>query len=271
MADDNSSREQKYVDILMEPVEVSGEYLPKMGQKQPVDIDGFQEMYGNDPFYHWIGLDSPLMFAAHKAAGGMTSIYRQIGTGSERLFRAVLRDELSLTQDQVMWSYEILPSNPKDAKGKPRLLHLDGRVELDDVRDETARDRIDAWIEEQRNRLGITVPLKGAVFEVRQGYKSADSKRQNGDLANAAQAISHGYLPVLVFMSTQVNHVVEARYRVGNWGVLTGTLGEGDKYSGTFDFMNEVIGYDLVSFFERNSETLRSRVEVVLSKLLEAK
>ena len=30
--------------------------------------------------------------------------------------------------------------------------------------------------------------LKGTVFEVRQGYKSKDSKRQNADIANAATA-----------------------------------------------------------------------------------
>jgi hypothetical protein len=34
-------------------------------------------MYGADPFCSWVGLDSPLMYAAHKAAGGMTSVYRQ--------------------------------------------------------------------------------------------------------------------------------------------------------------------------------------------------
>jgi len=31
-------------------------------------------MYRSDPFYNWVGLDNPLMYAAHKAAGGMTSI-----------------------------------------------------------------------------------------------------------------------------------------------------------------------------------------------------
>jgi len=38
-------------------------------------------------------------------------------------------------------------------------------------------------------RLGLPNPtrqsLQGGVFEVRQGYKSKDSKRQNADVANA--------------------------------------------------------------------------------------
>jgi len=37
-----------------------------------------------------------------------------------------------------------------------------------------------------------------AVFEVRQGYKSMDSKRQAADIANAAQALTKSRLPVLV-------------------------------------------------------------------------
>ncbi|MCX6277959.1 MAG: hypothetical protein NT004_07665 [Bacteroidetes bacterium] len=73
-----------------------------------VSLSGFLKLYGSDPFYSWIGLDSSLMYAAHKAAGGMTSV-RQ-------------------------------------------------------------------------------TPKNGVVFEVRQGYKSKDSKRQNADIDNATVA-----------------------------------------------------------------------------------
>jgi hypothetical protein len=109
------------------------------------------------------------------------------------------------------------------------------------------------------------------VFEVRQGYKSADSKRQNADLANAAQALGHGFLPVLTIMSTQINQVVRARYMTSNWSVLLGTVGAGDATLSTYDFLDQVVGYDLAAFFERNSATLRAGVEKILSELLEAK
>lgn len=227
-------------------------------------------LYGADPLYHWMGLDSPLMFAAHKAAGGMTSIYRQLGIGCERLFRAVLKDELALNEEQVKWSYEILPETEDDTK-KPRVLSLDGRVEVSDVHDSQASQRVARWVKEQQAALKISVPLKGAVFEVRQGYKSADSKRQNADLANAAQAIGHGYLPVLTIMSTQINHVVRARYLTGNWCVLMGTVGADDPHTSTFDFLRSVVGYDLAAFFERNTAELRAGFEGILSQLLEAK
>lgn len=85
------------------------------------------------------------MFAAHKAAGGMTSFYRQLGIASECLFRQVLSDQLALDADQVIWPYELLPDldvedTLKDVKA--RVLSLDGRGELEDVDDSA----VGAWI-----------------------------------------------------------------------------------------------------------------------------
>ena len=270
----HTERDDLYVQILLAPLEKSADYLPKMGKSGEVDLEGFTLLYGTDPLYHWMGLDSPLMFAAHKAAGGMTSIYRQLGIGTERLFRQILRDEFMLAPEQAVWSYEFLPDIDPDNNRpnvKPRVLSLDGRVELADVEDVETRERLQHWIDEQRHRLNITTVLKGAVFEVRQGYKSADSKRQNADLANAAQALGHGYLPVLTIMSTQINEVVHARYTTGNWCVLMGEVGRDDPWLSTFDFLNTVVGYNLVQFFERNTDRLRLRTESILRALLEAK
>lgn len=267
-------RDSRYREVLLTPLRRCSDYLPRMGGDVEVDLDGFSALYGADPLYHWMGLDSPLMFAAHKAAGGMTSVYRQLGIGCERLFRQILQDELGLDASQVKWSYEVLPElQAEDAPGgaKARILSLDGRVELADVNDSDDRTRMLEWIDDQREALDISVPLKGAVFEVRQGYKSADSKRQNADLSNAAQALGHGFLPVLTIMSTQVNQSVRARYATGNWAILTGTVGESDPTLSTFDFLDQIVGYDLVGFFERNERTLRKGVEGVLSDLLEVK
>lgn len=269
------ARDALYREILVSPLRKSAEYLPKMGGAGEVDLEGFTALYGEDPLYHWMGLDSPLMFAAHKAAGGMTSIYRQLGIGCERLVRQILQDELGLDAQQVTWSYEVLPDldtedDPRKS-AKARVLSLDGRVELRHVVNPEARRRIEQWLTSQREQLAISADLRGAVFEVRQGYKSADSKRQNADLANAAQALGHGYLPVLMIMSTQINHVVQARYRIGRWSVLMGSVGTENPNDSTFDFMKNVIGYDLAGFFQRNTDQLRQGVESVLAHLLEAR
>jgi len=86
MIDRNDSR---YLQAILAPIRVCAKYRPKFGQgaNSGYSLDAFQERYQADPFYNWFGLDNPLMYAAHKAAGGMTSVYRQIGIGCEQLFR----------------------------------------------------------------------------------------------------------------------------------------------------------------------------------------
>jgi hypothetical protein len=211
-----------------------------------------------------MGFDSDLMYAAHKAAGGMTSLYRQLGIGCEGLFRTILRDSLGLSLAQASWSYQKVEGN------RTRTLKLDGRVQLADVADPAAADGIRSWLDLQKSHMGLSVPLTGAVFEVRQGYKSADSKRQNADLANASQALGTGYLPVLAVMSTQMNQNVKLTYQVGKWAILLGYVGKNDPISSTFDFLRDVVGYDLQAFFERNHQQLRTETETILKHLLAA-
>lgn len=83
------NNDRDYVEVFLLPIRKCKKYRPKFGNSQQEEgftLNEFTALYGSDPFYSWIGLDSKLMYAAHKAAGGMTSIYRQIGIGCERLF-----------------------------------------------------------------------------------------------------------------------------------------------------------------------------------------
>lgn len=227
----------------------------------------FQTLYQADPFYNWFGLDNPMMYAAHKVAGGMTSIYRQIGIGCERLFRAVLKDSLGLDAADVIWSYNVLlPS------GKTRTLYLDGRVSLDKIADTAKRHRFHDWMKEYADYMDVArnvfSSLTGAIFEVRQGYKSKDSKRQNADIANSATAYTQGYFPCAVILSTQIDSDVLARYRAEKWAVVTGILGANNPLISTYDFMRDIVGYDLAAFFERNSRALHTEIDTVLRVLL---
>ena len=106
------------------------------------------------------------------------------------------------------------------------------------------------------------------MFEVRQGYKSKDSKRQNADLANAVAAYTQQYLPVLVVMSLQFDTDLRVRYEGGKWGVLSGSIDTDDPYTSTYAFCREILGYDLAGFFERNSSVLRNEVEEIVYRLL---
>ena len=78
-------KEQKYLGILLKRIEICKNYKPRfgLGTKAGLSLEQFQTLYSSDPFYNWFGLDNPLIYAAHKAAGGITSVYLQIGIGSE--------------------------------------------------------------------------------------------------------------------------------------------------------------------------------------------
>ncbi len=144
--------DQAYLETMLGPIRVCARYRPKLGQggrRNMADAEGgvtaeqFLALYGADPFYHWIGLDNPLMYAAHKAAGGMTSIYLQIGIGSERLFKSVLKDNLGLSSEDVAWSYPIARDSGKEA-----TLSLDGRIPISSISDEGKRATVQAWLQQ---------------------------------------------------------------------------------------------------------------------------
>jgi hypothetical protein len=263
----NPDRELRYLNILLEPIRVCASYKPKLGHgKEGVNLSGFQTIYSNDPFYCWFGLDNPMMYAAHKAAGGMTSIYRQIGIGSEELFRTILQDEFGLTENQAKWSYQITGTNKKT-----RSLSLDGRIPFEAIRNNQIQ-RLMKWLDKICLDLNISSKiarnLQGIVFEVRQGYKSKDSKRQNADIANAATAYTQAYLPCVVVMSNQIDMDILHRYHNEKWAVLVGRLDNTSPAISTYSFMKEVVGYDLAAFFSRNAEILRKEVAAILESLL---
>ena len=168
--------------VFLTPVQKCALYRPAFGQGKAggLSLKDFQTLYGADSFYAWLGLDNPSVYAAHKAAGGLTSVYRQIGIGSERLFRAILNRSLELSDPQLEWRYEY--SKPDGTTG---IHTLDACLKLADLTTDKAT-RLANWLQSAQQAVGGSssgaIRPRGAVFEVRQGYKSADSKRQNADL-----------------------------------------------------------------------------------------
>ena len=86
-----NDKDKEYLQILLDSLRICADYRPKfgLGGKAGVSPEQFQEQYQDDQFYNWLGLGTPMVYATHKAAGGITSIYRQIGIGSERLIRRI--------------------------------------------------------------------------------------------------------------------------------------------------------------------------------------
>ncbi|ABU57070.1 hypothetical protein [Roseiflexus castenholzii] len=252
-----------YFKIFESALDQCRDYKPRFGggSGSGLTLKEFQTLYENDPFYHWIGLDSPLMYAAHKAAGGITSVYRQIGIACQRIFNQMVHDHLGLSSEEAAWSYVI----------ESRRLSLDGRIEIDKVRNAAAQRRVQQWICDAGRLAGLPEDtlqgIKGCVFEVRQGYKSKDSKRQNADIANAANAYVHKYMPAIILFSTQIDSDVAKRYKERHWIILTGTK-NGSSIESTYAFCRNAIGYDLANFFECHSEDIKKLVKDLLETLL---
>lgn len=255
-----------YVEIFLEPLRECTLYRPKFGNSKKeggFTLDEFLELYGSDPFYSWIGLNSPFLYAAHKASGSMTSLYRQIGIGCERLLRQIIFDTTGYEDyESTRWSYLT-----KTKAGKSKVLSLDGRLELADIRNEQVRKNVEEWIKAYTQLLGVNAKnMNGIVFEVRQGYKSKDSKRQNGDIDNATVAYAYNYLPVFAIFSSQIDADIVLRYTNNRCGILVGSMNS-NKYVSLFAFCKEVLGYDLARFFSDNSEHIRREVSKILEIL----
>lgn len=200
------------------------------------------------------------------AAGGMTSVYRQIGHGCQQVFQSVLQDALGLSTADATWSYKIKPKGEK-----PRTLALDGRIPLASIGNRAVRKRVESWLHEAIEAVGLkrrsARPFDGCVFEVRQGYKSNDAKRQKADVSNAANAFAHQYLPVRLLLSVQIPDNLAERYQRAHWLILRGTLA-GATTDSTYVFCRDVLGYDLAGFFRRNSAVIKAETLAVFEGLL---
>lgn len=264
-----SNKDAQYLETFLSPIRKCKEYRPKFGQgnsKDGLSLPQFKTLYGADAFYTWVGLDTDLMYAAHRAAGGMTSVYRQIGIGCERLFRAILVDAACYENpDLATWSY-----TTKTRSGMVKTLSLDGRLELAGIKNQAVLHNVTQWIQNYCAELdGVTEPTNGIVFEVRQGYKSKDSKRQNADIDNATVAWANDYLPVFTLFSAQIDADIVLRYRNNRCGILVGTISD-DSQSSLYAFCAQILGYDLADFFRRYTVEIKQEIYSVLETLLSA-
>lgn len=262
-----NATDAKLLSVFMGPVRKCARYRPAFGQGRSTGLNlrEFQSLYGSDLFYAWLGLDDPVVYAAHRGAGGITSVYRQLGIGCERLFRQVLQVSLGLESNQTSWGYSYGKPN-----GDSGTHTLDAKVALADLSDDH-KLRFKSWLADVHAKAipegGASRPMPGAVFEVRQGYKSADSKRQNADLRFGMRAYQASFLPVFALMSNQISAPVVRRYRADGMLVLLG-VDDPSPLVSTYAFFEQVVGFDLAGFFQRNSDDIRTEMTEIVARLL---
>ena len=175
-------------------------------------------------------------------------------------------DHIGLSNKEVRWSYTVTTGG-----GRSSTLELDARIEIEHIADKEKQARVQTWIASATSHLNvdpdIAAVLKGAVFEVRQAYKSKDSKRQNADIENYLKAYIKGYLPVVLLLSNQIDADVAMRYEGAGCLLLRG-LPSGSSVRSTYAFCSEVVGYDLAALFERNKGYMKETVDAVIRVLL---
>jgi hypothetical protein len=179
----------------------------------------------------------------------------------------VVQDCLCLSEEQTAWGYRY-----DKGDGTLATHTLDLHVRASDISDQIRSGIFLNWVRAAAESIGVPPDkarlLGGAAFEIRQGYKSADSKRQNADLRFGLRAYADAsLLPVIAIVSTQASDAVCRRYSDARLLVLRGTL-DGDN--STFAFFRDIVGYDLADFFRRNAETIRSEFGKIVSQLLSA-
>ena len=111
--------------------------------------------------------------------------------------------------------------------------------------------------------------MTGVVFEVRQGYKSKDSKRQNADIANAANAYANGYIPCLMVSLRKLMMILLQDTVRQKWLLLQGYI-NASPYTSTYDFYKNVIGFDLAKFMSDNQEHFQAEIHRILDQLMRA-
>jgi hypothetical protein len=258
-----TQREQRYLGYLVDAIRVAARKPPQFGTGRDVSLDEFRSLYGDDPFYAWIGFDSDLLYAAHKAGAAMTSLYRKLGDGCQELWRAIIRDQFAVENKDAMWEYTVATDRG------PRRRTLDGRIDVLDFPDSVALRRFqNDWLPAAKRKLGAKINPRGVVFEVRQGYKSQDAKRAGGDVDNAGRIALESSLPSLVVFSNQIPEQITRRYATAGWLILRGTTAN-DPLTSTFAFASEIMGFDLAALLQRNSGRLRKETEAILSAVLQ--
>lgn len=260
----DAERDERYLNYLLDAVRAAARKPPQFGTGKGVSVDEFKQLYGDDPFYAWIGFDSDLLYAAHRASSAMTSLYRKLGDGCQDLWRAIIRDQFGVTDPDATWEYTV----PTD-KG-PRKRILDGRIDVLDFPESPALSRFQSeWLPKAKKKLGANISPRGVVFEVRQGYKSQDAKRAGGDVDNAGRIVLQSSLPSLVVFSNQIPDQIVRRYASAGWLILRGTTSN-DPLTSTFAFARTVMGFDLADLLASNSRHLRHEIEAILSEVLQS-
>ena len=243
---------------LIRPI-LNSKTLPKFGTNQGVSKEDFLKIRGSDPLYSVVGLDTAELYAAHAGGSVLTSAYRQLGIGLERALRLIAEkgcdfiDVPDNDTNNIKWSFQ-------SATGATRELDL--LISVDMINQESKKKRLYEIARLMKPKFKIQESdFKGIVFEIRQGYQSADSKRVKGDLEIVEKAEDEGLLAVVLIGSNSYNHSVISTYKNGGLPILVPSSGDNGKVENCpYCFFEDFMDYDLRSAMLRIAPKAKAKV-----------
>ncbi|MEC4805122.1 MAG: hypothetical protein SAJ72_12760 [Jaaginema sp. PMC 1080.18] len=199
--------------------------------------EDFKKLMENDPAFNTLGLNDERYILARIGGNLITSLHRKVGDMYEELFAELLKQKFSLQEDDLHFSVDIT------------------------IGDRTQKRSTDGLI--PKSKLHQNLPnqwlqYEGVGFEIRSCYQIGDSKRIQADYDMSLALKAQNILPVmLIFCNTSLRSPVARLSK--SW-----ELYEGQE---TFKLIELITDFDLYSFLQKNSDTLKKEINQILSNL----
>lgn len=195
----------------------------------------FQQLIARDPAFGVLGLDDERYIIARVGGNLVTSLHRKLGDMYEALFGYLLKESFGLNESDLHFSVQVQIGD------RIQVRSTDGLIR----RDKFNQNIPEAWIE-----------YEGIGFEIRSCYQIGDSKRIQADYDMSLALKSYQILPVmLVFCNTSLRSPLARLSK--SWELYEGI--------NSFNLVQLITGFDLYSFLQRSSESLKQEIDNMFS------
>ena len=195
----------------------------------------FQNLLLNDPAFGALGLDDERYVIARVGGNLVTSLHRKIGDLYEGIFAYLLKETYGISGNDLHFGVEV---------------RIGDRVQIRSTDGLITNEKYNELIPGQWRQFG------GIGFEVRSCYQIGDSKRVQADYDMSLALKANNINPVMLIMcATSLRSPVTRLAK--SWELYEGM--------NSFNLIRSITGFDLYSFLQANSQTLRAEIDRVLS------
>lgn len=195
----------------------------------------FQQLIARDPAFGVLGLDDERYIIARVGGNLVTSLHRKLGDMYEALFGYLLKESFGLNESDLHFSVQVQIGD------RIQVRSTDGLIRRDKFNQNIPK----AWME-----------YEGIGFEIRSCYQIGDSKRIQADYDMSLALKSCQILPVmLVFCNTSLRSPLARLSK--SWELYEGI--------NSFNLVQIITGFDLYSFLQRSSESLKQEIDNIFS------